>query len=129
MVSRCASSPARAASIANAFADAYIGEQIDTRLQSAKQASGWLKQRIEELTLEAQQADLAVQQFRATNRMVAVDGQRMDEQQLKDLNTQLTEAIGANSAAEAKYKRIEEIIASGDLRSLVTEAQIGRAHV
>ena len=115
-------SPTRAASIANAFADAYIGEQIDTRLQSAKQASGWLRQRIEELTLEAQQADLKVQQFRATNRMVAVDGQRMDEQQLKDLNTQLTEAIGANSAAQAKYKRIEEIIASGDLRSLVTEA-------
>lgn len=115
-------SPSRAAQIANAFANTYIEEQISVRLDSAKKASTWLKTRIEELSNEAQRADLEVQQFRAQHQMVAVNGQRVDEQQLAELNTQLVAAISAASQAEAKYQRIEDIITSGDVRSLVTEA-------
>lgn len=115
-------SPARAAQIANAFANAYIEEQINVRLEAARQARTWLRTRIEELSLEVQRADLAVQQFRTKNQMVAVNGQRVDEQQLSELNTQLVASIGVASQAEAKFQRIEEIIRSGDLRSLVTEA-------
>lgn len=115
-------SPVRAAQIANAFANAYMDEQVNVRLESAKQARSWLKTRIDELSLEAQKADLQVQQFRAKNEMVAVNGQRVDEQQLSELNTQLVGAISAASQAEAKFQRIETIINSGDVRSLVTEA-------
>ena len=115
-------SPARAAQIANSFATAYIDEQIGIRLDAAGQARSRLKDRINELTREAQEADLAVQQFRAKHQMVAVNGQRVDEQQLTELNTQLVTAIGEASQAEAKFQRIEEIIAKGDFRSLVTEA-------
>jgi len=115
-------SPARAADIANGFAAAYLEEQVAVRLESARQAREWLKQRINELAREAELADLEVQQFRSQNQVVAVDGRRVDEQQLSELNSSLVAAIGAASQAEAKFNRIEEIIASGDVRSLVTEA-------
>lgn len=114
--------PARAAMLANGFAEAYIEEQIAVRAQAATTARTWLKSRIEELTLEAKEADLAVQQFRARNQMIAIDGRRVDEQQLTELNTQLSAAIGRAAEADAKFNRIESIIESGDVRSLVTEA-------
>lgn len=115
-------SPELAAKVANTFASVYIDEQVSLRFASAKQAREWLKERIDELTKEAQAADLQVQQFRAESKLVTVDGRRMDEQQLGELNSQLVVAISAASQAESKYQRIESIIASGDVRSLVTEA-------
>jgi succinoglycan biosynthesis transport protein ExoP len=115
-------SPARAADVANGFAAAYLEELVSVRLESARQAREWLKQQIKELAREAELADLEVQKFRSQNKVVAVDGRRVDEQQLSELNSSLVAAIGAASQAEAKFNRIEQIIASGDLRSLVTEA-------
>jgi succinoglycan biosynthesis transport protein ExoP len=115
-------SPGLAAQVANTFASVYIDEQVALRFASANQAREWLKERIDELTKEAQAADLQVQQFRAESKLVTVDGRRMDEQQLGELNSQLVVAISAASQAESKYQRIESIIASGDVRSLVTEA-------
>ena len=115
-------SPELAAQVANTFAAVYLDEQVSLRFASAKQAREWLKERIDELTKEAQAADLQVQQFRAESKLVTVDGRRMDEQQLGELNSQLVVAISAASQAESKYQRIESIIASGDVRSLVTEA-------
>ena len=40
---------ARAAQLANAVADAYVVDQLDARLESAKRASGWLSDRIVDL--------------------------------------------------------------------------------
>src|SRR5712691_10113024 len=41
--------PVRAAQLANAVADAYVVDQLDARLESAKRASGWLSDRLIEL--------------------------------------------------------------------------------
>ena len=41
--------PKRAGQLANAVADAYIVDQLDTRLEAAKRTSGWLSDRIVEL--------------------------------------------------------------------------------
>src|SRR5262249_40537882 len=38
--------PVRAAQIANAVANAYVVNQLDVRFESAKQASGWLSDRL-----------------------------------------------------------------------------------
>ena len=41
--------PVRAGQLANAVADAYVVDQLDARLEAAKQASGWLSDRLVEL--------------------------------------------------------------------------------
>ena len=59
--------PKRAAQLANAVADAYIVDQLDTRLESAKRTSGWLSDRIVELRKQLRESEEAVAQFRKEN--------------------------------------------------------------
>ena len=59
--------PKQAAQLANAVADAYIVDQLDTRLESAKRTSGWLSDRIVELRKQLRKSEEAVAQFRKEN--------------------------------------------------------------
>lgn len=101
---------ARAAEIANAFADCYIEDQLKFRYQSARQAASWLEERIQELGDRIAIADQAVVQFRAKNNIVAAGGQLITEQQLTELNTQLVSAREKTAEARARLDRIEKII-------------------
>ena len=56
--------PDRAAQIANAIAEAYIAEQLRSKYQSTKNATGWLQGRIEELNQKRALADRAVLDFK-----------------------------------------------------------------
>ena len=57
--------PVLAAKIANATADAYIGEQIAARAQAARQGGLWLEERIDQLRSQMNNAALKAQEFRA----------------------------------------------------------------
>ena len=59
--------PKQAAQLANAVADAYIVDQLDTRLEAAKRTSGWLSDRIVELRKQLRESEEAVAQFRKEN--------------------------------------------------------------
>jgi capsular exopolysaccharide synthesis family protein len=58
-------SPALAAKIANATADAYVAEQIAARAQAARQGGVWLEERIDQLRKQMNKAALDAQEFRA----------------------------------------------------------------
>lgn len=58
-------SPALAAKIANATAEAYIQEQFAARAQAAGRSNTWLEQRIDELRTQMNKAALSAQEFRA----------------------------------------------------------------
>jgi polysaccharide biosynthesis transport protein len=103
----------RAAEIANAFADCYIADQLNVRYQAARQAATWLQIRIEELSKQSALADEAVVQFKAKNNIVAAEGRFITEQQLAQLNTQLTLAREKTLEARTRLARIATII-SGD---------------
>ncbi len=57
--------PKLAAKIANATANAYIGEQISARAQAARQGGLWLEARIDQLRAQMNAAALEAQEFRA----------------------------------------------------------------
>lgn len=61
------SSPNRdqAAEVANAVADAYIEDQLETRAESARQGSTWLEARIDTLRRQMNEAALRVKEFKA----------------------------------------------------------------
>jgi succinoglycan biosynthesis transport protein ExoP len=105
-----AEKPDRAAQIANAFADAYIQDQLDTNTDTSKQAADWLKQRLLELSAQAVKADGAVIDFRRANNMATADGKSIEDQSLADLNAKLTEATAAANDAKA---RLDQIVAAG----------------
>jgi capsular exopolysaccharide synthesis family protein len=54
-----------AAKVANAFADAYIADQLTAKYAATRQAASWLSERLEESKRGVLDADLEVQRFKA----------------------------------------------------------------
>jgi exopolysaccharide transport family protein len=103
--------PAKAAKIANAFADAYIEDQLDAKFEATHRASVWLEQRIGELRKQASDAYKAVQDFKSENGIIiGVDGKLASEVELDQLGIALAKARAETSQAKAKFDRIEHVL-------------------
>lgn len=109
----------RAAEIANAFANCYIEDQLNSRYLAARQAGTWLQERIQELGTQSARADEAVVQFKTKNNIVAAGGRLINEQQLAELNTQLVQAREKTAETRARLDRIEAIIRADSPDNLV----------
>jgi uncharacterized protein involved in exopolysaccharide biosynthesis/Mrp family chromosome partitioning ATPase len=59
--------PEKAARIANAIAESYTREQVQSKIAAAQQGNRWLEHRLEELRKQLNFATKAVQAFRATH--------------------------------------------------------------
>ncbi|MEO8884269.1 MAG: polysaccharide biosynthesis tyrosine autokinase, partial [Devosia sp.] len=114
--------PVRATNIANALAEAYLTDQLNSKYDATRRASDWLQQRIDQLSKESVAADTAVEQFRASNNLQTANGQLISDQQVSQLNSALIAAQNATAAAKAKVDQINTIVASNDPNALVTAA-------
>lgn len=108
-------SPQKAAEIANAFADGYILDQLDSRYESTRRAGTWLQDRIRELRNQTLAADLKVQDFKTQNKLISASGTLVNDQQLVQTSTQLIQARQATADAAARYARLTQILESKDL--------------
>ena len=102
--------PERSAEIANAFADSYVEDQLNSRHVAARQAAVWLQERIQELGSQISQADESVEKFKAKNNLVTVGGKLINDQMLAELNTQLVLARDRATEARARLDRIEAVL-------------------
>lgn len=119
-ISYTSRSPALAAKIANATAEAYIDDQLGAKYQTINRASTWLQDRINELKSKVAAADRQVLEFKEKNNIVDFGGANsainpgassrlIGEQQLFELNSQLATARGATTEAKARLDRIEQV--------------------
>ncbi|NKN35657.1 polysaccharide biosynthesis tyrosine autokinase [Agrobacterium sp. a22-2] len=111
----------QAAYIANALADAYLLDKLNSKYDATRRASDWLQERIDELKLKALESDFAVQKFRGENGLVAADGKLITDQQLSELNSALIVAQAETAKAAARYDRIKSIIDAGRTDAIVTD--------
>jgi exopolysaccharide transport family protein len=101
----------KAATIANAFADAYIEDQLQAKFEATRRASEWLEQRIGELRKQASDAYKAVQDFKSENSIIiGVDGKLASEVELDQLGIALAKARADTSQARAKLDRISRVL-------------------
>src|SRR5882762_2100354 len=101
----------KAATIANAFADAYIEDQLQAKFEATRRASAWLEQRIGELRKQASDAYKAVQDFKSENSIIiGVDGKLASEVELDQLGIALAKARADTSQARAKLDRISRVL-------------------
>ncbi|WP_207774143.1 polysaccharide biosynthesis tyrosine autokinase [Rhizobium rhizogenes] len=116
-------SPSRemSATVANAIADVYITDKLEAKYEATRRASEWLQTRIDELKQKALESDLAVQNYRAENNLLATGLGLIADQQLAQLNTALIVAQADTSKAKAKYDHIQEILKSGQSEAIVPE--------
>jgi succinoglycan biosynthesis transport protein ExoP len=115
----------RAAAIANAFADAYLTEQLDAKFDATRRAAGWLQTRLAELKQNSLNSDFAIQKFKADHGIVLTGGDRpglMTDQQLTELNAQLVLARADTAKAEARYAQIQDLLKSGRVGAAVPDS-------
>jgi polysaccharide biosynthesis transport protein len=117
-----ANDPAFAARVAQAFADAYLEDQLNSKYDAIRSASTWLEARIEELKQQSMASDAAVQTFKLEHRLVDTDGKLITDQQLEQLTASLVSAQAATSEAKARYDHIAELVRSGDPNAVVSDA-------
>ena len=97
--------PTRAAQLANAVANAYVVNQLDARFESAKQASGWLSDRLVELRQQLRDSEEAVTKFRNEHGLVRSGPTiALNDQQLAELNSKL---IAARADVAEKKTRVD----------------------
>jgi polysaccharide biosynthesis transport protein len=107
-------SPDRAAQIANAVAEAYIADSLESKYQASRRAAVWLQDRMKELRAQASAAERAVADYKAKNNIVDAGGRLLTEQQLAEINSSLTIARSQRAEAQAKLERITAILKSDD---------------
>src|SRR5215216_1955934 len=74
--------PERAASLANALAQAYVVDRVESRYDGAKKASTWLSERAESLRIELSRSEVAVERFRSEHNLLGTRTGSLTEQQM-----------------------------------------------
>jgi exopolysaccharide transport family protein len=104
-ISITSTDPTKAAQLANAVANAYVVNQLDARFESAKQASGWLSDRLVELRKQLRDSEEAVTKFRNEHGLERSGPTiALNDQQLAELNSKL---IAARTDAVEKKTRAD----------------------
>ncbi|MEN6543147.1 polysaccharide biosynthesis tyrosine autokinase [Parvibaculum sp.] len=103
-----------AARVANRLAELYIAQQIEQKVAVNREATKWLSQQIEQLRQKVQTSEAAVETFRSESGLFLTNGSTVPQQQLTDINSQLTLAQAARAEAEAKLQNARGLIASGN---------------
>ncbi|MCI4592658.1 polysaccharide biosynthesis tyrosine autokinase [Sphingobium sp. BYY-5] len=116
-------SPRTAARIANAIADTYVGNQVKTKADANRRASGFLETQLDKLRAQVQSAEAAVADYRANNQLFAASSNSsVAQQELSGLSTQLAEARAQQAAAEARLETARAQLARGGTGEELGEA-------
>jgi uncharacterized protein involved in exopolysaccharide biosynthesis/Mrp family chromosome partitioning ATPase len=111
-VSVTSEDPAKAARLANAIAQTYLTEQTEVRSNAARQISQSLTGRLKELQTRVRDAEQKVEAYKASHNIVGANGELVNEQQLSNLNAQLSTSRARVSEAKARLDQVESVLHS-----------------
>ena len=114
--------PEKSARIANAIGTAYLDEQANARAESARRATESLSARLNEQRERVTQAEEQVELYKARHNIVDAGGRSVDDQQLTDLNNQLSAARARTAETKARYDLVLQLRRGGLDQGAITEA-------
>ncbi len=107
------------ARIANAVAEAYLADQIDTKNEANRRATEWLEQRLAELRRNLQTAEEAVAAYRRDKGLAGSPEGAISTQTLSDFNARYTAARGRRIEKEARLVALSKAsLNPGDLANI-----------
>lgn len=112
----------KSATIANAFADAYIRSQLTAKFDATRQANTFLNTRLDTLRTQLQEADAAVSNYRVANNLLSSEGTTLTEQEISAYNQQLAQARAQQAEDEARLRTARAQLAAGSNGDDVGEA-------
>jgi succinoglycan biosynthesis transport protein ExoP len=107
------SSPEKSARLANAIVQAYFAEQSAAHTEAARRVTESLTGRLAELQDRVRHAEEEVERYKAEQGIVGASGRLVDEQQLTELNNQLTAAQARTAEARARYEQVRRLQGRG----------------
>ena len=114
--------PELSARIANGIVEEYFTRQVLAKRELAGDAVTNLTPEIADLKTEVEKAQRRVAEFRAgADLLLGADNQTLGQQQLAELNSQLSAARAAKADAEAKASLIRELLRSGSALESATD--------
>ncbi|HIG10153.1 MAG TPA: capsular biosynthesis protein, partial [Planctomycetes bacterium] len=104
---------AKASRVANTLADLYVVEQLEAKFEATERATDWLNERLGALRAELEKSEHLVAAYRAKHGLVSSGGLTIDEQQLSQVNAQLILARAHLAEKQARFRHVNELLASG----------------
>lgn len=101
--------PAKAAAIANTYAEQYTLSQLDAKLEAVERANAWLNDRTHEMREKVTASEKAVEDYRSKAGLLVTRGENLINQQLSELNTQLITASADRARAEARLRQVRSV--------------------
>jgi polysaccharide biosynthesis transport protein len=101
--------PERATRIANAFADTYIEQNLDFKLEGARSAGTWLGEQTVDLRKKLEDSEMELYKFRRERNLLDVgldDKMGMTRQNLQSLNAKITDVKARRIELESIRKLI-----------------------
>lgn len=111
-----------AARIANAFADEYLVDQLESKYDMTKRATDWLNSRMGDLREQVRAAEAAVQQYKAENNIVDTAGETLSDKQVGQFNEQLILARAKTAEAKAKVDQLKRAVKDGNQPAAFADA-------
>ena len=113
---------AKAARIANAFAQAYLADQREIHSDTTANAAGWLDARMEDMRERVRRSDEAVENYRSSHNIVDVtQGNKLINRQIEDLTQQIAMARTYTADARARMEQVEYAARHNDDPSTLNE--------
>lgn len=110
--------PALSMELAKTIADRYVAQQLQSKREASAQAAEWIERRVAVLRAQVQQAETAVEDYRA--RSIEDTGTSLEiiTQRLVSLNDDLLDARAAFVAAQSRLDEIERLSAEGNFDAI-----------
>jgi tyrosine-protein kinase Etk/Wzc len=106
--------PDLAARVANAIAETYLKMQQTAKQNQTRAAGDWLAGEIANLRIKVADAEAKVEVYRSkTNLFVGSNNTSLPNQQLTEINSQISAARGQKADLEARARQLRELIRSG----------------
>jgi uncharacterized protein involved in exopolysaccharide biosynthesis len=106
--------PEDAARMANAFAQAYLADQLAAKRESMREAADWLQARVSQLSAELRTAEEKLETYKVRHDLIEVGEETLIQQELAQYMRQLISARNKLAEAEARRMQVEQVAENPD---------------
>jgi capsular exopolysaccharide synthesis family protein len=117
--------PRLSAKIANAFAEQFIAQQLDHKMDASSYARRYLQGQLAQTKAKLEQSERALVAYAQKEEIVSTgDGPSLVAQNLSELNSQLAAAQGARIRAEARLRGATSAKGAGLPADMLTDSNV-----
>lgn len=110
-ISYTSNDPRKAARIVNAFAEAYVNDQLEARFEALRRGAAWLNERLETLRQSVVASENAVAAYRASIGLIETrGGGQINNQRLQEVSSQVVLVQARRTEQEARVARLEALL-------------------